>query len=114
MAATYKGLGVARYGGEFSIVAVGTVPLTITGIASQTAAYLQISGSDGTHQFSVSKNGGLILRRYTTRPTTGLSKNELILLVHTSTPKLGICTSVAAQTIKLIRLKTKTFGRLTA
>jgi hypothetical protein len=36
------------------------------------------------------------------------------LLFHGSTPKLGICSSTAAQTIKLIRARTKTFGRLTA
>jgi len=51
---------------------------------------------------------------YTTRPTTGLVKGDLMLLFHGSTPKLGICSSQAAQTIKLIRFKTKTFGRLTA
>jgi hypothetical protein len=56
----------------------------------------------------------LTLTIFTTRPTTGLIKGDLLLLMHTSTPKIGVCTSTAAQTIKLIRLKTKTFGRLTA
>jgi hypothetical protein len=50
----------------------------------------------------------------TTRPTTALVKGELMVLFHGSTPKIGICSSTAAQTIKLVRLRTKTFGRLTA
>lgn len=50
----------------------------------------------------------------TTRPTTGLTKGEMFLLFHGSTPKIGVCTSTVGQTIKLIRLRTKTFGRLTA
>ena len=37
----------------------------------------------------------------TTGPTTGLSKGDFMLLFHNSTPKLGVCTSTAAQTIKL-------------
>ncbi len=58
--------------------------------------------------------GSLIMTPYTTRPTTGLTKGELILLFHGSTPKLAVCTSESGQTLKMIRLKTKTFGRLTA
>lgn len=56
----------------------------------------------------------LNLKRFTTVPTTGLVKGDTMLLFHGSTPKLGVCTSTAAQTVKLIRLRTKTFGRLTA
>lgn len=58
--------------------------------------------------------GSMRLTVYTTKPTTGLAKGELILLFHGSTPKLGVCTSEAGKQIKLIRLKTKTVGRLTA
>lgn len=58
--------------------------------------------------------GNIQMPVLTTRPTTGLTKGELMLLFHGSTPKLGVCTSTGGQTIKLIRLKTKTFGRLTA
>ena len=54
------------------------------------------------------------LQVFTTRPTTGLVKGDFFLLFHGSTPKLGVCTSQAAQTIKMVRLRTKTFGRLTA
>lgn len=50
----------------------------------------------------------------TTKPTTGLTKGELMLLFHGSMPKLGVCTSTGAQTIKMIRLRTKTLGRGTA
>ena len=56
----------------------------------------------------------LQMKVFTTRPTTGLTRGDLVLLVHTSTPKLGVCISTAAQTIKMVSLKTKTFGRLTA
>lgn len=58
--------------------------------------------------------GTLLLTPYTTKPTTGLTKGELILLFHGSTPKLAVCTSESGQTLKMIRLRTKTIGRLTA
>ena len=51
---------------------------------------------------------------FTTKPTTGLTRGDLLMLFHGSTPKLGVCTSTAAQTIKLVSVKTKTLGRLTA
>lgn len=56
--------------------------------------------------------GSMRLTVYTTKPTTGLAKGELILLFHGSTPKLGICTSESGKQIKTISLKTKTLGRL--
>ena len=54
------------------------------------------------------------MRALTTRPTTGLVKGDLMVIFHGSVPKLGVCSSTAAQTIKLVRCRTKTFGRLTA
>jgi len=54
------------------------------------------------------------MERFTTAPTTGLTKGDLVMLFHGSTPKLGICTSTAAQTLKFRSFRTKTFGRLTA
>lgn len=54
------------------------------------------------------------LKTFTTKPTTGLVKGDLLLLFHGSMPKLSVCTSTAGQTIKMIRLKTKTLGRATA
>jgi hypothetical protein len=56
----------------------------------------------------------LPLAIFTTKPTTGLTKGELMLIFHGSMPKLGVCTSTGGQTIKMIRLKTKTIGRATA
>lgn len=47
-------------------------------------------------------------------PTTGLTKGEVFLLFHGSTPKLAVCSSTAAQTVKMVRTRTKTLGRLTA
>lgn len=75
---------------------------------------LSVKNTSGTEVFAIAPLGNMLPRLYTTRPTTGLVKGELMLLFHGSTPKLGICSSTAAQTIKLIRFKTKTFGRLTA
>ena len=64
--------------------------------------------------YSETFGDNISLKYYTTKPTTGLTKGDLMLLFHGSTPKLGVCTSTGAQTIKLIRLRTKTIGRLTA
>lgn len=57
--------------------------------------------------------GNIILTQYTTKPTTGLSKGELILLFHGSRPILGLCSSTGAQTVKMVTLKNTTVGRLT-
>jgi hypothetical protein len=62
----------------------------------------------------VTKNSGIGWRVRTTRPTTGLVKGEMFLAFHGSSPKICICTSTAAQTVKQVRARTKTFGRLTA
>ena len=50
---------------------------------------------------------------YTTAPTTGLVKGDLMVLFNTSNPRIGVCSSTAAQAIKYIRLKTKTLTRNT-
>lgn len=82
--------------------------------SAATGDFVSTYNSAGTKLYSVGSNGNPRYRIYTTRPTTGLTKGEVLLLFHGSTPKFGVVTSTAAQTIKLIRLKTKTFGRLTA
>lgn len=56
----------------------------------------------------------LPLKSFTTKPTTGLTKGDLFLLFHGSMPKLAVCSSTGGQTIKMIRLSTKTLGRGTA
>ncbi len=56
--------------------------------------------------------GNIILTRYTTKPTTGLTKGELVLLFHGSRPILGVCSSTGAQKIKMVTLKNTTVGRL--
>lgn len=66
---------------------------------------------------SVIENGIIRFSRFTirtTRPTTGLVKGDMFIAFHGSSPKICICTSTAGQTVKQVRAKTKTFGRLTA
>jgi len=108
---------VVEDGGNIAVVqgAAGDVGLKITQASTPTASALAVYSNDGTTlRFGVSKNHGILHRVRTTRPTTGLTKGEMLLLFHGSTPKIGVCISTAGQQIKLIRLKTKTFGRLTA
>jgi hypothetical protein len=57
--------------------------------------------------------GTVLLNYYTTKPTTGLTKGELLLLFHGSRPILGMCSSSGAGTIKMVTLKNTTVGRLT-
>jgi hypothetical protein len=67
------------------------------------------------HQRAMPSEGGAVnLKVYTTKPTTGLQKGDLLLLIHGSRPNLGVCYSTAAQGIKVVRLRWKTLGRLTA
>jgi len=96
--------------------AAGDVGLKILRASTPTSDALKIAdnGDSSTKRWAISKNYNPLMRVLTTRPTTGLTKGELMLLFHNSTPKLGVCISTAGQAIKLIRLKTKTFGRLTA
>jgi hypothetical protein len=115
----YEGLNVPLYPADGFTITQMTASstydiLTIKQAATATGSPISILDSTATQQFAVTKNYGLKLKVRTTRPTTGLTKGEVILLFHGSTPKLGICSSTGAQTIKLIRAKTKTFGRLTA
>lgn len=108
---------VVEDGGNVVITqaAAGDVGIKVVTASTPTASPLLVTSNDGsTVRFAVTKNHGVQLRVRTTRPTTGLTKGEVLLLFHGSTPKIGICTSTAAQTIKLIRARTKTFGRLTA
>lgn len=56
--------------------------------------------------------GSMRLTVYTTKPTTGLEKGELMLLFHGSRPILGVCTSTAGKQIKMVTLKNTTIGRL--
>lgn len=98
--------------------AAGTVGLAILRASTPSSDALRITANDGSvsanKAFRVTKNYNMLSRVYTCRPTTALTKGELMVLFHNSTPKIGICISTAGQQIKLIRLKTKTFGRLTA
>lgn len=55
----------------------------------------------------------LQLQVLTTKPTTGLTKGEIFLMFHGSAAKIGVCTSTAAQRIKVVSVKNRTLGRLT-
>ena len=95
--------------------AAGDVGLKILRASTPTAHALKIAdnGDGTTKQFVVTKNYNVLPRVYTTRPTTGLVKGEILVLFHNSLPKIGICSSTAAQTIKMAQIRTKTFGRRT-
>jgi hypothetical protein len=115
----YEGLNVPLYPADGFTITQMTASsaydiLTIKQAATATGAPISVIDSTDTQKFAVTKNYGLKLNIRTTRPTTGLVKGEVLLLFHGSTPKIGICSSTGAQTIKLIRAKTKSFGRLTA
>lgn len=112
---TFMGLAVPLFGeSEIKQTTAANDIFTVTGASGQTGNFLTAKKSDGTTMFGVNANGGVQLRILTTKPTTGMTKGELYLLFHGSTPKLGVCISTAGQKIKMIRLKTKTFGRLSA
>jgi hypothetical protein len=117
--AGYEGLNLPMYPKDGTVMTqMGSAStaelLTLKRGSSATGSPFQVLDWDSNTKFAVTKNYGLRLNVRTTRPTTGLVKGEILLLFHGSTPKLGICSSTAAQTIKLIRARTKSFGRLTA
>lgn len=108
---------VVEDGGNVVITqsAAGDVGLKILRASTPTAHALKIAdnGDGTTKQFVITANYNILPRVYTTRPTTGLVKGEIMVLFHNSLPKIGICASTAAQRIKLINVRTKTFGRRT-
>ena len=94
--------------------AAGDIGLKILRASTPTASAVAVTDNAGAANWSVTKNYGVLWRVRTTRPTTGLTKGEMFVAFHGSSPKICICTSTAGQTVKQIRAKTKTFGRLTA
>ena len=112
---TYEGLAVPLYG-DFTITSrtAATDVITVVQQATPTGNVMTVKTSTGTQVYALSANGNPVLRRYTTKPTTGLTKGELILLFHGSRPILGVCYTTATSNQKLVRLKTKTLGRITA
>lgn len=117
--AGYEGLNVPMYPADSAVITQTTASstydvLTIRAAASATGSWLVCADSDNTQRFAVTKNAGIAWRVRTTRPTTGLVKGEMFIAFHGSTPKICICTSTAGQTVKQVRARTKTFGRLTA
>lgn len=112
---TWNGVAVPLYG-ESTIIGqvAATDTLTIKQPASASGKALVVVNSSDTQLYAISKNGNPILRTYTTKPTTGLTKGELYNLFHGSRPYLAVCTSTATSAARMIRLRTKTNGRLTA
>ena len=107
---------VVEDGGNVVITqgAAADVGLKVVRYSGPTADAIQVTDNGGTTTWAITKNAGMLLKVRTTKPTTGLTKGELLLIFHGSTPKLAVCTSTAADTLKMIRLRTKTLGRLTA
>ncbi len=116
---TYEGLAMPLYGeavmtqqNSKDILSLKYATTTPTG--TPTGNFLSFLNSGGTVLASVTGNANLQLRVYTTKPTTGLAKGELYCLFHGSRPYLAVCTSSATSAARMIRLRTKTNGRLTA
>lgn len=107
---------VVEDGGNVVITqaAAGDIGLRLLRASTPTASAISVSDNGGTSQWAVSKNYGILWKVRTTRPTTGLTKGEMFIAFHGSSPKICICTSTAGQTVKQVRARTKTFGRLTA
>lgn len=107
---------VVEDGGNVVITqkAAADVGLKIVRYTAASADALKIASNDdsATKRFAITKNYNPVLRVFTTKPTTGLTQGELMLIFHGSMPKLGICNT--GQEVRLIRLKTKTLGRATA
>lgn len=106
---------VVEDGGNVVITqgAAADVGLKILRYTGATGHALKIADNgDGTaKQFAVTKNYNPLLRIFTTKPTTGLTQGEMLLIFHGSVPNLGVVNT--GQEIRLIRLVTKTIGRLT-
>jgi hypothetical protein len=96
--------------------AAGDIGLKILRASTPTTHAIKVAdnGDGTTKQWAITKNYNPLLRIFTTKPTTGLTKGEMMLLLHGSRPCLGVCYSTAVNGIRLIRLRTKTLGRLTA
>lgn len=95
--------------------AAADVGIKLVQASTPTADAFAVYANDGsTQRFGITKNHGLLLRVRTTKPATGLTKGELLLLFHNSTPRLAVCTSTAADRLKMVRLRSQTLGRLTA
>ncbi len=116
--ATYEGLAMPLYG-ETVVVQQNSKDIlslkyaTTTPTGTPTGNFLSFLNSGGTVLSGFTGNGNFKARIYTTRPTTGLEKGEVMVIFHGSAPALAICTSTAAQTIRLRRLPSKTYGRKT-
>jgi hypothetical protein len=95
--------------------AAADIGLKMVQYSTPTADAITVYANDAaTIRWAITKNHGMLLRYRTTKPSTGLTKGEMLLMFHNSTPRLAVCTSTAGDTLKMIRLRTKTLGRLTA
>lgn len=64
---------------------------------------------------ALSQNG-IVVRPgyYTAAPTTELTKGDLFVGFQGSVPRIGICSSTAAGTVKYIRTRSKSFASASA
>ena len=114
---TYKGMAVPLNGqSEIKQVTAATDVLTITKITGGTGDVLVIRESDLTTERFVVRPKGYLSHgtTITTAPTTGLLKGDWFIGFNGSVPRLGVCSSTAAQTIKYIRTRSKSFASASA
>lgn len=105
----YKGLAVPLRGeSEIKQVTAATDILTLTAVTGGTGDFLVFQSAGGGELAYVDANGYLTLQRlslgavgaFTTAPTTGLTKGELLVVWSSATnPVLGMCVSQASQAV---------------
>jgi hypothetical protein len=133
---SYMGLAVPLHGESEIRQILSTVDILTLEQAAQNsnADFLVLRRSVGTELFKVGSagnvamagsfvlDGGIVLgatkrirfsAAATTKPSTGLTKGELMIIWHGSIPRIAICTSTGGDILKYRALKTKTLGRLT-
>ena len=121
---TYKGMAVPLNGeAHIKQITAATDIWTVTRITAGTGDFLVLRQNDGTEELYVESTGDLMLRAgnyinlgatVTTAPTTGMVKGDVFIGFAGSVPRIGICSSTAAQTIKYIRTRSKSFGSASA
>ncbi len=107
---------VVEDGGNVVITQGGAadIGLSITRASTPTTYAEAIYSAGGGLKYAISKNYNPILANIlTTLPTTGVTKGELFMMFHGDRPILGVCTSTAGKSIKMLTFKNGTIGRLT-
>ncbi len=119
---SYMGLALPLNGeAEMRQVVSGNDLLTLTGVTGNSGSFFVIQDNSGTDIFKVESSGDvsmpagnyLNMGLVTSAPTTGLTKGDLFIAFTVSTPKIGICYSTAANSIRYMATRSKSFASLT-